>query len=58
MRRKNKEGCREEANERDAIKLGFIIISGRYDGEDDFSKGMKLLQKRRRRCKNETRGRI
>jgi len=47
MRRKNEEGyCEEEANEKDAIKLGFIIISGRYDGEDDFSKGMKLLQKK------------
>jgi hypothetical protein len=35
-----------------AIKIALELLKGKYDGKDDFSKGMRLLQEKMKKKGN------
>jgi len=42
---KKKRIMSDEPTEREAIGLGLLLLAQDYEGNDDFSKGMRLLQR-------------
>jgi hypothetical protein len=36
----------DEINEKDALATGLLLLAHKYKGDDDFSRGMRLLQER------------